>query len=109
MACAKALDQDFVDKGFRRQRRHERVEMQCVENVDTEMFEEASLGAKRRQAKARSIRLEIFLRVRFEDEDAELWRQRLRARDQCLMAPMHAVEIADDNSRAARRRGQILV
>ena len=72
-------------------------------------FQQAGLGAERRQAEAGCVGAKIFLRVRLEDEDAKRAAECPRMPDQRLVAAMDAVEIADGDGRAARRIGQVLV
>jgi hypothetical protein len=109
VACAEPCHQHFGDEHIGGQRGKGGVEVERVEDVGSVTFQEARLGAERRQAKALAARLEEFLRMRLEDEDAELSAQGLRVCNQRLVAAMHAVKIADGNGGPARGGRQILV
>ncbi len=80
---------------------------EVVSTVDPEALENLRLGAKRGQAELFEAPAEELLRLRLEGDNAErcakLLRDALTFRDQRLMAPMHAVEIADRHDGALRR------
>src|SRR3546814_9602301 len=79
--------------------------------IDTRRSEVVQLGAQVGDARRRLFGREIFAWCRLETHDRERHAQLVgplaRARDQCLMATMHAVEIADRQRTAAPIAWQI--
>ncbi len=111
MADAEAGDQDLIDESFRRHLRQRVVERQDHRQVEPEALEQLQLSGPGCQREVRDVGAEEHAWVRLEHHHAG---RRVAGGggvagrlQQCLMAAMDAVEVADGDDAAAiagRRR-----
>ncbi|MGA2792915.1 MAG: hypothetical protein ABSE69_05190, partial [Roseiarcus sp.] len=96
---AQSFNQRFADEFLRCQRRQIGVEGQDDRPVEAELFKGARLDGFRGQPKDHGLAREEIGRMRLESEHgagrAKFGRELLRAADDCAMAEMRAVEIAN--------------
>jgi len=109
-ANGKVVYQDALDEIVRAQFRQACVEGKYDRAVEASRREQPQLGGLVGEAEQRLLRIKERAWMRLEGERgrwlAECAGPRLRGRDHCFMAAMHAVEIADGDGRTAKRGGR---